>query len=100
MKTKILVSIMLLLALGLFATGVYAHGNDPYYSGRGVKSEAQKIDKGIQITLTSDDPQIARQLQEDASYYETTFANGGYCCPHMGRTAQRDSYMDDHGCMW
>ncbi len=97
---KILVSIMLLLALGLFVTGVYAHGNDPYYSGKDVKSEVKKIDKGIQITFTSDDPQIARQIQEDARYYETTFANGGYYCPHMGRMAQRSSYMHDHGCMW
>ncbi len=78
MKTKMSVLTMMALVLALFAPGASAHGNGAYYSGLDVKSAVKNIDKGIEITLSSDDPQIARRLQEDMRYYKAALDDEYY----------------------
>lgn len=78
MKTIIAVSFMLLTGLSLFAPGAYARDNRGYYTSRDVKSETKNIEKGIEITLTSTDPQVVRRLQEDIQYYESALDDEYY----------------------
>lgn len=70
-------------------TNVYAH-----YVKNDLKTEVKKIDKGIQITLTSDDPEVAKDIQENSQYYEEALAKDNYC-PHMEHMVHHR-----HGCMW
>lgn len=79
MKTILAVSFMLLSGLSLFAPGAYAHDNRGYYTRRDVKSETKKTEKGIEITLTSTDPQVVRRMQEDIQYYESALDDEYYC---------------------
>ena len=80
MKTTIAVSIMLLSALTVFAAGDSTHDTRGYYSQKDVKSGTKNIDKGIEVTLSSNDPQIVRRLQEDIQYYENALTDEDYYC--------------------
>lgn len=79
MKKAIVFSLVLALAIGVVAAGIlYAH--DPAsYGDKDVKVNVKKINKGLQITLTSDDPEIAKDIQKDAKWYEKFFASGDQC---------------------
>jgi hypothetical protein len=89
MRKNSLLLLVIVSALSLiFLTNVYAH----YVKGD-IKAEVKKIGKGIQITLTSDDPEVARQIQENSRYYEDIVAGSDYW-PHMERMAYHR-----HGCM-
>jgi len=78
MKTKMSVSFMLLAILSVFTAGAYAHDNRGYYTRRDVRSETKKVEKGIEITLTSADPKVVRRLQEDIQYYENALVDDYY----------------------
>lgn len=89
MKKIFLIS-ALIITFGLaFVVNSYAHR---YYSKEDIKVETKKIDKGIQIIMTSDDPEIAKELQENSRDYEDLFAYDDDC-PHMRRMAY-------HYCGW
>ena len=84
MKIKFLTLTLLLLAsLVLVSVNTYAHFPRDY-ARDDIKTEAKKIDKGIQLTITSDDPEVAKEIQENSRYYEEMLADNDYC-PHMGR---------------
>jgi len=78
MKTTMAVLFMVLAILAVSVPGAYARDNHGYYTRRDVKSETKKVEKGIEITLTSTDPQVVRRLQEDIQYYESALADEYY----------------------
>ena len=78
MKTKMAGFITILFVLTAFAAGAYAHDNRGYYSRKNVTTETKKTDKGIEITLSSSDPQVVRRIQEDIQYYGDTLADEYY----------------------
>lgn len=92
MKRKFFIATLLLASLILFLVNAYAHYQT--YGKEDVKVETKKIDKGIQITITSDDPEVANDIQENTRYYEDILAYSDNC-PHMERMAYHR-----HGCMW
>lgn len=75
MKTKIAGSLTLLFILTAFAAGAYAHDNRGYYSRKNVTTGTKNIDKGIEVTLSSNDPQVVRRIQEDIQYYGNALAD-------------------------
>jgi len=82
MRKMLCISLALALAIGL-ATSVMLYAYRPnYYADEKIKADVKKIDKGIQITLTSDDPEIAKDIQENARWYTDILKYGGHYCPH------------------
>jgi hypothetical protein len=92
MKIKFFVIILVLLGL-IFLVNAYAH-YPGHYTKDDIKVETKKIDKGIQVVITSEDPEIAKEIQENKRYYEDMLAEGDYC-PHMERMAYHHG-----GCRW
>lgn len=88
-KNSLLLLVMASVLSLIFLTDVYAH-----YVKDDIKTEVKKIDKGIQITLTSDDPEVAKDIQENSRYYKEAKAFDNYC-PHMEHMVHHR-----HGCMW
>lgn len=79
MKKAIVFSLVLALAIGVVTAGIlYAHGPG-YYGKEEVKVNVKKIKKGIQITIISDDPEIAKDIKKDAKWYEKFFASRDQC---------------------
>lgn len=73
MTKKILVSLVVALTL-VFLTGLaaYACGNHGGKGScpmgvKGAKVEATNIDNGITVNITSDDPEVVKQIQECAA---------------------------------
>lgn len=95
MKVRFLILTILLATFGLFLVSAYAHG-PAYYGDEDVKTEVKKIDKGIQITITSEEPEIATDLQEHTRWYKRIFEMGNYC-PMMGYI--KYSHSRHHSCM-
>ena len=81
MRKIAFIGLALALLIGL-ATAAILNARAPrYYAGENRKIDVKKIDNGIQITITSDDPEITKEIQENASWYEQPFKYG-YCdCP-------------------
>jgi len=78
MRKILLISLALALTIGL-ATTVILNAHTPgYYGDEEIKTDVKKIDKGIRITLTSDDPEIAKDIQENARWYRDIFSYGDY----------------------
>lgn len=93
MKKIFLIS-ALIITFGLaFVVNAYAH-YPRHYGKEDIKVETKKVDKGLQIIITSDDPEVIKDIQENERYYEETLADSDYC-PHMeGRVSHH------HSCMW
>ena len=79
MRTRFFIVSILVASLMLFLANASAH-----YAKSDIKTDVKKIDKGIQITLTTDDPEVAKEIQENSRYYEEMLADNDYC-PHMVR---------------
>jgi len=95
MRKILLISLALAVAIGL-ATTVILNAHTPgYYGDEEIKTDVKKIDKGIRITLTSDDPEITRDIQENARWYRDIFRFGGQHHPHSYSGRRYDSH---HGC--
>ncbi|MEK6646641.1 MAG: hypothetical protein AABY84_08205 [Candidatus Firestonebacteria bacterium] len=79
MKKRFFISILLLVSMLLFSVNIYAHYNGHRKSD--VKVEAKNVDKGIQLIITSDDPEVTKELQENARYYKEILseADSFYC---------------------
>lgn len=73
----------------IFLTNAYAH-----YVKDDIKTEVKKIDKGIQVIIISDDPEVAKDIQDNSRYYEKALTHDNYC-PNM---EQMEYHR--HGCMW
>ena len=94
MRKILSVSLVLALAIGLATTVIlYAH-NPGYYGDLDVKTDVKNIDKGIQVTITSEDPQIAKNIQENAGWFRDFFRYG-HRGPHR---YSRWRYGEHHGC--
>ena len=93
MKTKFLIVTILLGSLIFFLANAYAH-YPARYGKEDIKVETKKVDNGIQLTITSDDPKVAKEVQENVRYYEDVLASSEYC-PHMADMSSRH-----HSCMW
>lgn len=86
MKKKLFISLALAVAIGIASIGIlYPHGLG-YYDEEDVKVKVKKVDKGIQLTITSDDPEIARDIQREAKWYREFFA-----------LREQDPYRNDYG---
>lgn len=95
MRKILLISLALAVAIGL-ATTVILNAHTPgYYGDEETKTDVKKIDKGIRITLTSDDPEIARDIQENVRWYKDIFRFGDHHHPH---SYGRRRYGSHHGC--
>ena len=94
MKKSFLIVTILLVSLIFFLSNAYAHHYQGHYGKEGIKVETKKVDKGIQAIITSDDPEVAKELQENIRYYEEILTYSEYC-PYMTRMSSRH-----HGCMW
>ena len=79
MKTKILITGLLIMVFGLVVTSVYAHSPE-YYNNKDVMTDVKKIDKGVQITFTSNDSNTARDIQENIDWYENAFERWCFDC--------------------
>lgn len=77
MKKSIFVLTLLFLAAVFSWNNVYAH-----YDKGDVKTEVKKIESGVQVTMTSDDPSLVTAIQDDSKYYRDKWNHDGYC-PHM-----------------
>lgn len=96
MKTKILIAGLAIIAFGLVVTTVYAHG-PAYQSNKDITTDVKKVDRGIQITVTSDDPNITKYIQENTGWYENAFeCCYSHCQDTHGKEWQPGCY---HGCM-
>lgn len=92
MKKIFLISV-LIITFGLaFAVSTYAH-YPRHYDKEDIKVETKKVDKGLQIIITSDDPGVIKDIQENSRYYEDTLVYNDYC-PYMEGISHR------HSCMW
>jgi len=89
MKRILFIILVLVIALGLTTAGILYAQNQMYYSSEDIKAEVEKIDKGIQITVTSDAPEIVKELQANARWYRDSFKYSGSCCP---RTFDEEGY--------
>jgi TusA-related sulfurtransferase len=81
---KVLLSLMVVLAVGFFiGLTTYACGNNGHNGKdcpmgmKDAKFEVNKIDNGITITITSDKPEVVKQIQEHQ-------ANCKKDCQHNG----------------
>ena len=84
MKKSIVFSLVLAVAIGLALSGIlYAH-TPGSYTDEDVKTEIKKIDKGIQLTVTSDDPEKAKDIQQHTKWYERFFTLREQCQGMMG----------------
>ncbi|MBU0549420.1 MAG: hypothetical protein KJ838_03765 [Candidatus Omnitrophica bacterium] len=88
MKTMFIVIAAVLIGLGLLAFNVYAHhGYQGYYGYQGqgcfndeeIQVDAQKIEKGVQLTITSEDAQVVKYLQEDSRWFGQNEKYSGNC---------------------
>jgi len=90
MKKIISVSLALALVTGL-ATAFILYAYVPgYYGDENLKTDVKKIDKGIQITITSDDPEIVKDIQEDARWYTEMLRYGSRHCQRLYREWRGD----------
>ncbi len=95
MKKILLISLAMAVAIGL-ATTVILNAHTPrYYGDEGVKTDVKNIDKGIQITVTSDDPEVARDIQENGRWYRDISRYGDHHHPHA---YGEHRYGYNHGC--
>lgn len=79
MRKVIFITIALAVAIGVVSTGIlHAHGLG-YYGEEDVKVDVKKVGNGIQLTVISDDPEIAKDLQEHTRWYKRIFEDGGWC---------------------
>lgn len=95
MKIKILILSIVVVILGLFVVNAYSHYRD-FYNEEDVKVDVKKIDKGIQITITSDDPDVVKDIQENVKWYKNIFK-------HVEKYNMYDNcelHWRNHGCMW
>lgn len=81
MKTRFFIVTLLVASFIFFLVSAYAHDVKS-----GIKTEVKKIDKGIQVTITSDNPDVAKEIQENSRYYEDMLAYDDHC-PHMEHMA-------------
>ena len=82
MRKILLISLALAVAIGL-ATTVILNAHTPgYYGDEEIKTDVKNIDKGIRITLTSDDTEIASDIQENVRWYKDIFRFGDHHHPH------------------
>jgi len=95
MRKILLISLALALAIGLATTVILDAHTRPYYGDEDIKTDIKKIDKGIRITITSDDSEIAKDIQENARWYRDIFRSGGDHHPH---SYGRGRYGYHHGC--
>jgi len=79
-----------LICLALFPASAYAN-----YGNGDVKTDVKDIDKGIVITVTSDEPGIVKEIRNNGQHYDSRY-NYTYQCPNMGSTISYRHY----GCCW
>jgi len=91
MRKRLFIATLSLVSLILLSINTYAHYHRFIKSD--VKVEAKNIDKGIQFTITSDDPEVTKELRENSQYYKDLLADGDYCL-HM-----HCKVYHHHGCM-
>lgn len=65
MKNKFFTGFALAAVIGL-TVSVFGQA---YYSAEDIKTDVRKADKGLQITVTSDDPEIVKDIQENYRWY-------------------------------
>lgn len=95
MRKILIISLALALTIGL-ATTVILNAHTPgYYGDENIKTDVKKIDKGIQITITSDDPEITRDIRQNAKWYRDIFEYGGH---HHSSPYGGGRYGYHHGC--
>jgi len=82
MRKIAFIGLTLVILIGLATTAILDARAPRYYSGENIKTDVKKIDNGIQITITSDDPEITKEIQENAGWYEESFKYGYWDCPH------------------
>jgi len=95
MRKILLISLALALAIGLATTVILDAHTRGYYGDEDIKTDIKKIDKGVQITITSEDPEIAKDIQENARWYRDIFRSGGHHDPHAYGGGR---YGSHHGC--
>ncbi len=78
----------MLIGFAATASNVFAQAS---YSAEDVKTDVQKVEKGLQITVTSDDPEIAKDIQDNYRWYRDAFRQGYGQCPR-GYRGGRDDY--------
>ena len=90
MKRKFFAGMAAVVLIGFAATAsnVFAQA---YYSAEDVKTDVQKVEKGLQITVTSDDTEIAKDIQDNHRWYRDAFRHG-YGQRPRGCRGGRDDY--------
>jgi hypothetical protein len=84
MKRNIIIAVVLIgiLAAGLLAVNAFAHekaGWEEYREENAVETQVEEIDNGIQITITADDKETAKELKENKEWFvEMTDHGCGY----------------------
>ncbi len=94
MRKILPIGLALVLVIGLATTVIlYAH-NPGYYRDADIKTDVKKIDKGVQITVTAEDPEITKYIQENGPWYADILRYGGHHrYPYGGWR-----YRGQHGC--
>ncbi|MFQ5867613.1 MAG: hypothetical protein ACE5IT_06430 [bacterium] len=95
MRKILLISLALALVIGLAMTVILDAHTRGYYGDEDIKADIKKIDKGIQITITSEDPETAKDIQENARWYRDIFRSGGH---HDSLPYGGGRYGYHHGC--
>ncbi len=94
MRKILLIGLALAVAIGLTTTVILNAHTPRYYGDQDVKTDVKNIDKGIQITITSDDPEIAKDIRENGRWYRDISRYGG----HHPHSYGRERYGYRHGC--
>ncbi|MFH1767771.1 MAG: hypothetical protein ABH858_01235, partial [Candidatus Omnitrophota bacterium] len=94
MKVKILIIAAVLGVLGFLVISAYANREGCIWGGYGedVKTEVEKIDNGIQLTVTSGNKDIVKELHDNAEGLGESLFFG----KHHGYGEYNKGY--DHGC--
>ena len=91
MRKVLFVSLAAAVVIGLAGVCISNVFGQPYYSAEDIKVNVKKIDEGVQITVTSDDPEIAKDIQENYRWYRDAFQYG-YCQGSRGSGGWRGGY--------
>ncbi|MFH1783305.1 MAG: hypothetical protein ABH868_00180 [bacterium] len=98
MNKALVIGIVTIMLVGLILTGpIYAHYRSHHWDEDEVKVDTKKIDNGIQITITSDNTEMVKDLQQDKRWSEKALSYGDYLDDDE---RGRDSEYDHHHMHW
>lgn len=97
-KLLLIVGIMSMIAGSFFIGNVYSQNqNNTTYEN--IKVDVKNIDKGVVITVTSDDTDLVKHIQSHSDWYGNMYHQGYFCPDHMHNCMMNNNCMMGNGMM-